>query len=102
MEEAKKPRLLIGEEEVRNFVRRPLCVDCAGKGAKRYLIEGAGQVVVGPQQQPMTVWSCTHCSFTIPLPPGAFPSQGYQIVSLSGPPELAPGGPTAVPDPKEN
>lgn len=98
MEEVKKPRLLIGEEEVRNFIRRPLCPDCAAKAAKRYLIESEGSVVVGPKQQPMTVWACTHCNYTIPLPPGAFPSQGFKIVHLEGPPEPAPGRPVAVPD----
>lgn len=81
-----KKELMIGEEEVRNFVRRPMCPDCAKLGAKRYCIEGKGQVVIGPQQQPMTVWSCSHCDYYIPLPPGAFPSMGFQIVNLEGPP----------------
>ena len=85
-----KKRLLIGEEEVRNFIRRPLCPDCAEIGAKRYCVEGEGQVVVGPQQQPMTVWACTHCNYTVPLPSGAFPSMGFQIVELQGPPEREP------------
>ena len=48
MDKPDKPRLLIGEEEVRNYIRRPLCPDCNDLGAKRYLVEADAQVVVGP------------------------------------------------------
>ena len=85
-----KKRLLIGEEEVRNYIRRPLCPDCNDIGAKWYCAEVDGQVVVGPLQQPMTVWGCTHCNYAIPLPPGAFPSMGFQVVTLEGPQDQEP------------
>jgi hypothetical protein len=83
---SEKKRVLIGEEEVRVFIRRPACPDCADKGAKRYCEKGKGQVVVGPQEMAMEVWACTHCNYSVPLPPGAYPSQGFQIIHLEGPP----------------
>lgn len=74
---------LIGEVEVRMYMAKPICRKCQEKkGIQKFLTEGAGQVVVGPQQLPMTVWSCDLCETTVHLPPGAFPKLMPRMIKL--------------------
>lgn len=97
-EEVKLKKLMTIEDEVRHFIRRPGCPDCMEKNQGReriYLQESSGQVLIGPQEQPMTVWSCEHCDYSINLPPGAFPQPGFQVIRLEGPPR-------PEPDPDQN
>ena len=77
-----EPKFLVAEEEVRTFIRRPVCAPCAKKGAKRYLIEEDAKIVLDGAGE-MRKWVCDTCGFSINLPPGAFPSFEHRQTDIS-------------------
>lgn len=81
-------KLMVGEREVRNFLRWPMCYGCANEFKKQvYLNKTDGAILMGPEASPVDNWVCPECGTAIQLPTNAFPQMGFQIVVLEGPPE---------------
>lgn len=88
-EKEKKPNLPIGNIEVRTFMRKPMCPWCQEKGVHRWLIEEEHKILTSPSAgPPMASWVCSHCDFSVSLPPGAFPSYEHLEVHLQNPPGI--------------
>jgi hypothetical protein len=81
---------MVVEEEIRNFVRRPICRPCAkGKGERYYLQPAQMTLVQGNEEQGLQMWTCPKCEYSARLPKGLFPQASFKIVNLYGPQDEA-------------
>lgn len=78
---------MIIEEEVRNFIRRPICrPHMENEELKFYLQPAKMSVVTGNDSQgDLQVWTCPKCDYSVRLPAGMFPEPSFVLLRKAGP-----------------